>query len=163
MRLSLIAAVDKNHVIGQDGRLPWHLPEDFAWFKKITIGKPVIMGRKTFESIGRPLPQRTNIVISRHAHGTPGVTWVTSLEAALTEAHHQQAEEIMVIGGGEIYRQALPHADRLYLTEVDIIVSGDSFFPDFRAHEWQRTVLATHAPQDTKPGFTIVQYDRRNS
>lgn len=160
MRISLIAAIDKNRVIGQDGGLPWHLPEDFAWFKKITTGKPVLMGRKTFESIGRPLPQRTNIVISRHAHDTPGVTWVTSLEAALEKARHQHTEEIMIIGGGEIYRQALPHADRLYLTEVDIIVRGDSFFPDFHAAEWQRTVLSTHTPHDTMPGFTIVQYDR---
>lgn len=160
--ISLIAARARNNVIGVKGALPWHLPADFAWFKKTTLGKPVIMGRKTFESIGRPLPQRLNIVISRTTGGdeTDMLCWTTSLEAALEIAKQQGSDEIMIIGGGELYRQAIPIADRLYLTEVALDVAGDAFFPDFDTTQWQRTLMEEHGEQDSKPAFAIYRYDR---
>jgi dihydrofolate reductase len=160
--ISLIAAIAKNNVIGVDGRLPWHLPADFAWFKRITTGKPIIMGRKTHESIGRPLPNRLNIVISRTAQtNSDNIVWVKSLKESISFAQQQHAkDEIMIIGGGQIYAEALPLATRLYLTEIDLDIAGDAFFPTFNTHEWQKTVLETHAATDTQPAFIIAQYDR---
>lgn len=161
--ISLIAAIDRNNVIGTGGKLPWHLPGDFAWFKSVTMDKAVVMGRKTFDSIGRPLPRRLNIVISRTSQNdTDQVKWVSSLQDAMATAQREkQNQEIMIIGGGEIYRQALPLADRLYLTEVDLIVAdADAFFPDFNKNAWQGKILATHDAKDGQPAFRIVRYDR---
>lgn len=139
MIISMIAAMAANRVIGRDNTMPWHLPADLRHFKQVTLGKPVIMGRKTFESIGRPLPGRRNIVISRTAPAdTKGAEWVSSVEQALTMLADQS--EVMVIGGGEIYRQCLPLAQRLYLTEIDMTTEGDAFFPDYQQHgQWQLT------------------------
>ncbi|NVH78545.1 dihydrofolate reductase, partial [Paraburkholderia sp. JPY432] len=118
----------KNGVIGRENKLPWHLPEDFKRFKETTYGAPVIMGRKTYESIGRLLPGRKNIIISRDASRLIPGAWVThSLQEALNEAG--PVGEVFILGGGEIYRLALPLADRLYLTEVDVEIDGDAFFP----------------------------------
>ncbi len=141
MRISLIAAVSRNGVIGRDGKLPWHLPEDLKRFKATTLGHPIVMGRKTYESfappVGRPLPGRTNIVISRGprpASLPAEVLWVPSWEAAVeTGKNAPGSNELFVIGGGEIYAMTLPHADRIYLTEVDLVVEGDARFP-----EWER-------------------------
>ncbi len=162
MIISLIAAVGKNNVIGVDGKLPWHLPEDFKWFKSVTMDKPIIMGRKTFDSIGRkPLPKRFHIIISRTKQSdTEQVAWATSLQEALDIARAQQAEEVMVIGGAQIYAESLPLADRIYLTEVDMAPTGDAIFPVFDKSKWQRTIIATHAATDDKPAFEIVQYDK---
>ncbi|MEH6532530.1 MAG: type 3 dihydrofolate reductase [Photobacterium frigidiphilum] len=130
MKISMIAAMAKDRVIGKDNAMPWHLPADFAWFKKSTLGKPIVMGRKTFESIGRPLPGRLNIVISRNpAFSVEGVTVVADIEAAKHAAG--DIEELMVIGGGSIYEGCLPSADRLYLTFIDLDVDGDTCFPDW--------------------------------
>lgn len=175
--ISLIAAISRNHAIGVQGALPWHLPKDFAWFKSCTAGKAVIMGRKTFDSLGRPLPKRLNIVISRNPPqentAQENLLWATSLPQALQLAQQHQAQwgdEIMVIGGGEIYTQALPLADRLYLTEVDYTVEdADAFFPVFDKTQWQATLIAAHAQEHAqekeadiiRPAFTIMQYDRR--
>lgn len=128
MIISMIAAMAKDRVIGKDNQMPWHLPADFAWFKRCTLGKPVVMGRKTYESIGRPLPGRQNIVISRDANlAIEGVTTVTSIEQALEAAG--EVDEVMIIGGGAIYKACLPQADKLYVTYIDAQIEGDTQFP----------------------------------
>lgn len=131
-RISLIAALSENRVIGNKGEIPWHLKDDFRRFKERTIGHTIIMGRKTHESIGRPLPGRTNIVITRDAsREILGCTTVRSLEEALTRAQEIESEEIFIIGGGQIYAEALAKASRLYLTLVHAIMDGDAFFPEY--------------------------------
>jgi len=126
----MIAAMANNRVIGLDNQMPWHLPADLQHFKKVTTGKPVIMGRKTFESIGRPLPGRRNIIITRNSEYTAqGIETVTTPEAALKLVC--DVEEVMIIGGGNVYEQFLPKADRLYLTFIDLDVKGDTQFPDY--------------------------------
>ncbi len=130
--ISLIAAMAKHRVIGKDNTMPWHMPADLAHFRQVTTGKPVIMGRKTFDSIGRLLPGRRNIIISRQAKPDGlNADWVHSLEQALDLV--VGIDEVMVIGGGELYRQALPLANRLYITEIDVEVTGDAYFPDYAA------------------------------
>ncbi|MFC5301537.1 type 3 dihydrofolate reductase [Azospira restricta] len=157
--LSLIAAMDRERLIGRDNALPWHLPEDLRHFKTTTLGKPVIMGRKTWESLGRPLPGRRNIVVSRNAgYRADGGELATSLEAAL--ALCADAEEAFVIGGAELYRQALPLAQRMYLTEVDGRHEGDAWFPDFPADQWRETAREAHVSAGGI-GFAFVRYERR--
>lgn len=134
MSLSLIVAMTKNRVIGKDNQMPWHLPADLAWFRQNTTGKPVIMGRKTFESIGRPLPKRTNIVLSRQPFEYDGVIWKDSLESAVDFV--RDSEEIMLIGGGQLFNEYLSQADRLYLTEIQTELDGDTFFPSINWDEW---------------------------
>lgn len=134
--LSMIVAHADNRVIGKDNDMPWHLPADLAYFKKTTLGKPIIMGRKTYESIGRPLPGRKNIVISRDKnYSAEGIETVTSVEEAL--ALVSEVEEVMVIGGGAIYQHCLPAAQRLYITHIDADIDGDTYFPDYDLKEWQ--------------------------
>lgn len=158
-RLSLIAAMARNRVIGRDNTLPWHLPEDLRHFKATTLGKPVIMGRKTWESLGRPLPGRRNIIVSRNADYVPaGGERVDSLESAI--AICGDAEEAFVIGGAEIYRQALPLAGRIYLTEIGQEVEGDASFPEIPAAEWQETSRETHVSAEGL-GYAFVVFDRR--
>ncbi len=164
--ISIIAAIAENNVIGVRGQLPWHLPKDFAWFKSVTTGKCIIMGRRTFESLdSKPLPKRLNIVISRNPReNAENVAWVASLDDAVTLARQHTAEygpEIMIIGGGEIYAAALPRANRLYLTEVSCAPKdGDAFFPAFDKAAWKRTVLQEHDAVENRPAFKIVQYDK---
>lgn len=135
MRLSLIVAMAKNRVIGSNNQMPWHLPADFAYFKKVTLGHPVIMGRKTFESIGRPLPGRRNIVVSRNAaFRAEGVDVMTSLDAAIRACRNT---ETFVIGGATLYAEALPHVDRLFITEVDASPNGDTLFPSLDKNLWR--------------------------
>ena len=137
MSISLIVAVADNGVIGQDNALPWRLPGDLKRFKALTMGKPIIMGRKTFDSIGKPLPGRTNIVITRQSDlQIVGCTVVGSLDEAFGSV---QADEYMIIGGAEIYRQALPQAQRVYLTQVHATISGDAFFPLLEPTQWHET------------------------
>lgn len=143
--LSLIVARAENGVIGRDNRLPWRLPEDLKRFKALTWGKPILMGRRTFESLGRPLPGRTNLVMTRSEDYRPeGVTVVRSLDEALSAV--PDAPELVVIGGAEIYRLALPHADRVYLTEVHAAVDGDTVLSAFDPREWVEVVREEHAP-----------------
>lgn len=148
--ISLIAAMAKNRVIGQSNQMPWHLPADLARFKAITIGKTIIMGRKTFASIGKPLPGRRNIVITRGNLTNEGCEFVHSLEEALDIAGDEQ--EVFVIGGGDIFQQALPRATRLYLTLIDLEVEGDTFFPDWDEQQWQLVSEVAH-PQDEKTPY----------
>lgn len=141
MILSVIVAMAHNRVIGLNNQMPWHLPADLAWFKKNTLNKPVIMGRKTFESIGRPLPNRHNIVISRQIESIDNkisnVSWVKSIDEAISFAQKQQPDEVFIIGGGNIYKQVLPLIDRLYLTHIDAELQGDTYFPDYLPEQWQ--------------------------
>ncbi len=147
-RVSIVVAVDEHGGIGLDGRLPWHLPEDLRRFKALTMGKPVVMGRRTHESIGRALPGRTNIVVSRQpGREFAGCTVVPTLEAALAAA--AGAEETCIIGGAEIYRRALPLADTLHLTRVHATVGADTFFPPLDAGGWEETHREDH-PADAR-------------
>ena len=148
--ISLIAAMDRNRVIGLEGDLPWHLPNDLKWFKRCTLGKPVLMGRRTWESIGRPLPERRNIVLTTNAEFTAeGATVVHSLEQALDAAG--DAEEVMVIGGGVLFAETITFASRLYLTVVDGEFSGDTWFPFFASDDWQETFCEHHEPDEKNP------------
>lgn len=160
MIISLIAALATDRVIGMENAMPWHLPGDLAWFKRNTLNKPVIMGRKTFESIGRPLPGRLNIVISSKPGEDEGVTWVTSVDAALAAAGG--VEEVMVMGGGRVYEQFLPKANRLYLTHIDAEVEGDTHFPDYEPDDWESTFSEFHdADEQNSHGYCFEILDRR--
>ena len=151
MIISLIAAMDKNRAIGIENRLPWHLPADLQHFKRVTMGKPVIMGRNTYESIGKPLPGRLNIVVTRDtAYQAPGCTLAHSFEDAIDKAGEQ--EEIMIMGGASFYEHTIDKADRLYLTFVDTEVQGDAFFPAWNDGEWQEVERESHQA-DEKNGF----------
>ena len=155
----MIAAMARKRVIGRENAMPWHLPEDLKHFKRLTLGHPVVMGRKTYESIGRPLPGRENIVITRSASlALPGVRVVTSLNEALELT---QGKPAFVIGGAEIYRLALPLADCLHLTEIDIDVDGDTFFPEFDRSEWEQAARE-ESPAGAEPSYAFVTYLRRN-
>lgn len=145
MRLAMIVAVAENNVIGINNKLPWHLPDDLRYFKLVTMGKPVIAGRKTFDSLRGPLPGRTNIVITRdREYRREGISVVYSLDEAISLAEDvaliNGCEELMIIGGEQIYREALPRADRLYLTRVHRSFDGDAFFPELDLAEWQETL-----------------------
>jgi dihydrofolate reductase len=164
MKLSLIVAVSRNGVIGLDNQLPWHLPEDLKYFKSVTMGKPIVMGRKTYDSIGRPLPGRTNIVITRDpSWHADGVMVAQSLESALDMGSKASAEagveEVMVIGGEQIYRMTLPAADRLYLTQVDADVEGDAFFPELDTAQWHHINEQLPMLTDTHP-YRFLTLDR---
>lgn len=134
MNISLIAAMTPERVIGSGNSLPWHLPADLAWFKQHTLYKPILMGRKTYRSIGKPLPNRHNIVLSHQPIHDPGITWVNSLAAGCEAAG--SAEELMVIGGGRLYQQLLSQANRLYITLIEATLSGDVYFPDYTPSRW---------------------------
>lgn len=148
MIISLIAALAHNQVIGMQNLMPWHLPADLAWFKRNTLGKPVIMGRKTFESIGRPLPGRLNIVLSHQPEAAQGVIWVSSIDQALATAVN--LPEVMIIGGGNLYTQFLPYANRLYLTHISAIVEGDTYFPKYENDEWGEAFKECHEADNNK-------------
>ena len=155
----------RNRVIGRNGDLPWQLPADLRHFKSVTMGKPIIMGRKTFESIGRPLPGRKNIVVTRRANFvSDGVLISNNLTAAIALgkaiASEDNVDEIMVIGGGEIYAKALSDADRLYLTEVHADIDGDTFFPALDRGLWREKNRNSHAADGDKPGFDFILLER---
>ena len=158
MIFSAIAAMARNRVIGQGNGLPWRLPGDLKFFKAATLGKPVVMGRKTFQSIGKPLPGRPNIVVTRDpgfvAEGVHVVRDIeTALDLAARLARETGAEEVMVIGGAEIYAQALPRLDRLYLTEIDAEIEGDAYFPEIEPRVW-REAARTNPVLDEASGLS---------
>lgn len=162
MIISLIAAMDKNHLIGTDNGLPWHLPRDFKHFKEVTMGKPVVMGRKTYESIGKPLPGRLNIVVSRSGFCAEGVTSVNSVEAAIQAAG--EVDELMIMGGASIYQQTIELAQRLYLTHVDAQCEGDAWFPEIDAKVWAMThEQRIEADDKNNYAFKIVRYERKSA
>ncbi len=157
--LSLIAAMARNRAIGIENRLPWRLPEDLQYFKRVTMGKPVIMGRKTYESIGRPLPGRTNIVITRSCEWrAEGVVVAHSVQDALSRVG--DVSEVFVIGGAELYGQALPQADRLYLTEIGTDFIGDAYFPEVDMCGWHEVKRESFPDDGRGFGYAFVQYHR---
>lgn len=166
MTLALIAAYAQNRVVGINNQLPWHLPEDLKYFKRVTTGKAVIMGRKTYESIGRPLPNRTNIVITHNPDfSAPGIVVVNSLQAAIDHAENVNTingeDEIMVIGGAAIYELALPMADRLYLTHVHAEVEGDAYFPEVDFADWKQVAKEDYAASETNPyDYSFAVYEK---
>lgn len=161
VRLALIAAVAHNGVIGRGGELPWRIPADLKYFKAITMGKPMIMGRRTFESIGKALPGRANIVVTRSADfSADDVEVAGNLDQALEIAAGTGADEVMVIGGGEIYAAALPRADRLYFTEIHIDAAGDVRFPAFDRAQWRELSRDDHAAAGDNPAFSFVILER---
>ncbi len=158
-RLTLIAAMGKNHAIGLDGAMPWHLPAELQHFKQATMGKAILMGRKTWQSIGRPLPGRHNIVISRNpAFSASGASVAASLEQAIEIA---EADEIMVIGGGQLYTLALPLAQRMLLTLIDIEPSADTWFPKWDSGQWKQTEEKNFKADDSNElAYRIVELIR---
>lgn len=162
MRLSLIAAIASNGVIGRGGDLPWHLPDDLKHFKKLTIGHTILMGRRTYESIGRPLPRRRSVVLSRSVEFRPeGVEVFASLDAALAACGDH--EEVFVIGGRAVYEAAMPKADRLCLTDVEAEVGGDVSFPDFDRNAWELVAEEAHAADDRhEHAFIFRTFERRS-
>lgn len=163
-RLVLVAALDRNGGIGRGNAMPWHLPDDFRHFKALTLGKPILMGRKTAQSLGRALPGRSNLVLTRTGQVPfEGMQAVASLEDAAGLAAAQGADALCVIGGGEVYALALPHADVMHLTHVDTVVEGaDAFFPAWDPGQWQVMARQSHAADARHAhGFEFVEYRRR--
>lgn len=166
VRISMIAAVAENGVIGNGVEIPWRIPSDFAHFKRTTMGKPLIMGRKTFEAIGRPLPGRTNIIVSRQAGYQPdGVIVINSLDAAIehgkTIAKTDGLDEIMIAGGGEIYKQGLIHADRLYVSHVALSPVGNAYFPEISPDVWRISAEPEVFPaKNDSSSYKICIYER---
>lgn len=152
--LSMIVAHADNRIIGKDNDMPWHLPADLAYFKKTTLGKPVVMGRKTFESIGRPLPGRQNIVISRDAsYQAGGVEVVSSVDMAISAAG--DVDEVMVIGGGAIYQHCIEAADRLYITHINAVIDGDTQFPEYDTEQQWKKVSSEFRQADEKNKYDL--------
>ncbi len=161
MVITLIVAKDENGVIGHQGRLPWRLPADMKYFKTVTMGKPLIMGRHTYESIGKPLPGRTNIVVTKDAgYQAPGCLVVHSVEEALTVVVDHP--EVMVMGGATLYEQLLPRAGKLYVTEVHAQVAGETYFPAFNIDEWRELSRSDHAADHNNPyAYSFVVLERK--
>jgi len=167
IRKALMAALAENGVIGRNNKLPWYLPEDLRYFKRVTMSKPIIMGRKTFESIGRPLPGRLNIVVT-HQSDWPcpaGAVRAGSLDEAFNRAVAQadidDVDEVMVIGGGQIYAEALSRVDRLYLTRVHAAVEGDAYFPEVDWHGWREIGREDFSASGNNPyDYSFIVYDR---
>ena len=159
--ISLIAALDRNRCIGLGNRLPWHLPADLQHFKRLTLGKPIVMGRKTWESLPGLLPERQHVVISRDpSYRAQGCILVDSPEAAVRAVG--DVAEVMVVGGAQIYRQMLPMANRMYLTRVDAEVAGDAFFPPWDAGEWVKIDSEAHAADERNPlDYQFITLQRR--
>jgi len=163
-RISAIVAMDEHNCIGVDNQIPWYLPSDLQYFKKITLGHPVIMGRKSFRSIGRPLPKRTNIVVSRDPFFiASGVLTALSIEEAIDLATAENAAEIFIIGGGNIYEQTQSLWDRIYLTEVAASFDGDTFFPKINPEEWNEVFREAHlADEKNEFAYQFVILDRKS-
>ena len=152
MRLSIVVAMDDNRLIGNKNQLPWHLPADLAYFKKLTTGKSILMGRKTYDSIGRPLPNRRNIVITRNSNiSIPGCEVVSSIDHALELT--KEDPEVMVIGGASLCEQLLPKINRLYITKIDGVFEGDVFFPKYDDFDWLEVSCESH-PKDNSNAYS---------
>ena len=163
--LCLIAALAENRIIGRDNQLPWHLPADLKHFEALTLGKPIIMGRKTWDSLGRPLPGRLNLVVSRQADlQLEGAEVFASLDQAILRADEwageQGAEELMLIGGAQLYEQGLARAARLYLTRVALEPEGDAWFPAFSEQDWSLLETEAHAANEPSPGYCFETWAR---
>lgn len=162
MIISIIVAVAENNVIGKDNKLPWHLPADLKYFKQTTAGHPVIMGRGTYESLGKPLPGRTNIILTRQPHyQADGCIITGNLESAIAQARNTGTDEAFILGGGDIFRQALLYARRIYLTRILHHFDGDTFFPELNAVDWKLTSEILHQPDEkNKYAFAFQVFER---
>jgi dihydrofolate reductase len=162
MLIAFVVAMDRHRLIGADGKLPWRLPADLRWFKQVTLGKPIIMGRRTYESIGRALPGRDNIVLTRNRfYQAKGCQVVHSVEEAVAAAESADSAEVMVIGGSQIFRLFLPHANRLYLTTVDAALEGDTYFPELDPADWRETFFEDRPPDEANPfGLRFAVWER---
>ncbi len=157
--LTLVVAIDAQRGIGVDNRLPWHLPADLAHFKRVTLGKPIVMGRKTFDSIGRPLPGRRNVVITRNPEwSAPGVEVASSLEGAIALL---QGEPASIIGGAQVFTEAMGVAARMIVTEIDHVFRCDTFFPPIDPGIWTETAREAHVAEGEGFGYAFVTYERR--
>jgi dihydrofolate reductase len=161
--ISHIVAMDQNRVIGKDNRLPWHLPADLAYFKKVTMGHAIIMGRKTFESIGRPLPGRENVIVTRNqSFQAEGCTVIHSIEEVCQFAAKRN-DEVFVIGGAELFRVTLPFAERLYVTKIEANFPGDTFYPAFDESEWQLVSYTKGKKDEKNPyDYAFIVYERKH-
>lgn len=160
--ISFLLAMDQNHLIGKNNDLPWHLPADLSYFKKMTMNKSIVMGRKTFESIGKPLPGRDNYVITRRDLDIDNVTILHSIESFLDLVNEEDQKEWFVIGGAEVYRQLLPYADRLYITEIHKEFAGDTYFPTFRSEEWEERSREKNKKDEKNPyDYDFVTYEKK--
>lgn len=165
MHISLIVAMSENRVIGQNGGMPWHLPEDLKYFRKVTLGKPVVMGRKTYASIGKALPGRLNIVITRDKDFfADGVQVVNSIPEALEYARNYGSagvDEVMIIGGGQIYAESLKYTNRIYLTEIHATIDGDTLFPELPSSQWVEISRRDADNENTdNPALSFVTLER---
>lgn len=161
MEIVLVVAMSENRVIGRDGDLPWKISADLKHFKAVTMGHPIIMGRKTWDSIGRPLPGRENIVVTRNPNfEAEGATRASSLDEALNRCRDAGAEKAMVIGGGQIYADVIDIADVIELTEVHEVVDGDTVFPEISSEAWHEVTRELHPPMDAQPSYSFVTLTR---
>lgn len=161
--ISLIVAMDQHRLIGKDNQLPWHIPQDLAYFKKVTMNHKIIMGRKTFESIGRPLPGRENIILTRDKTYTQeGCTILHSIDEIIGMSTHSD-EELFVIGGAEIFKEILPVSDRLYITKIDHVFEGDTYFPNINETEWKKVSVEKGIKDEKNPyDYQFVVYEKIN-
>lgn len=162
MMISFIVAMDKNRVIGKNNQLPWHLPADLQFFKRVTMGHPIVMGRKTHESIGRPLPGRKNIIVTRNKeYHSQGCLVIHTIEELLDYAQKQN-EEIFLIGGSELFKATFPYADRLYITKIEHEFEGDTFFPEFEQSNWNILSLEKGTQDEKNPyEFSFMTLERK--
>ena len=159
MRVTIVVAQARHGIIGRDNALPWHQPADLAYFKRVTMGKPMLMGRKTYESIGRPLPGRRNLVLTRGGFSAPGIEVVASIEEAL--ARTAGAAEMMVIGGAEVFRLAMPWLDHMHLTRVHTVIDGDVFLPRLAPGDWREVRREDHPADARNPlAMTFIELER---
>jgi len=159
MTISIVVAISENHAIGKDNKLLWHLSADLKHFKEITTGHTIIMGRKTYESVGRPLPKRRNIIITRQPIAIEGCEVVNSIEAALTLCADE--DEVFIVGGAEVYRQSMHLTNRIYLTIVHKEFEGDSFFPEIKKEEWKELSREYHQPDEKNPiPYSFITLER---
>jgi dihydrofolate reductase len=160
MRIAAITAMSENRVIGKNNQLPWHLPADLRYFKKLTMGRPILLGRRTYESIGRPLPGRCNVVISRDpTFQAPGCVVAKSIETALSAVSY--SDEVYVIGGAQLYAEMLPRTQRLYITLVHQKMEGDTFFPEVDKYQWRQTSREDHpADEENIYPYSFIVLDR---
>lgn len=150
MGISIIVAMDKKRLIGRNGDLPWHLPNDLEYFRNVTMGHMIVMGRKTFEAIGKPLDGRKNVVLTREVnYKAEGIEVVHSIKEVLSKVDNNQ--EIFIIGGGEIYKQFLPYADKLYITKIDYEFEGDTYFPNVNSNEWEKVSIKKGITDELNP------------
>lgn len=162
--ISAIVAMSENYVIGIDNQLPWHLPADLKHFKSLTTGHPILMGRKTYESIGRPLPNRTNIILTRNpSYQAPNCVVVTSIDEAIATAIEQNNQEIFIIGGAHVYEQLMPRIEKIYLTIVHQDFEGDAYFPALAETDWTEISSELHQPDaENEYAYSFIELERIN-